>query len=179
VSEPTEILGALADDSRLRAFSAILLGATSSSEVADATGLQTKDALRALSSLQSVGLVSRTEAGWTAHPDQIRAAAIAAAPPRQYVDHGTGDAHTASVLRTFLPEGRISQMPTSRSKRLVVLDHVARVFEPGVRYPEADVTAMLSAFYDDYAALRRYLVDEGFLAREAGTYWRTGGTVEV
>ena len=33
--------------------------------------------------------------------------------------------------------------------------------------------------YDDYAALRRYLVDEGFLTREGGIYWRSGGTVEV
>jgi hypothetical protein len=37
----------------------------------------------------------------------------------------------------------------------------------------------LRAFYDDYVALRRYLVDEGFLAREGGIYWRSGGTVEV
>jgi hypothetical protein len=38
---------------------------------------------------------------------------------------------------------------------------------------------MLSAFHPDYAALRRYLVDESLLAREGGTYWRVGGTVEV
>ena len=95
MSEPTEILGVLADDSRLRAFSAVLLGATSSTEVADATGLRVKDALKALSSLQSVGLVSRNDVGWAAHPEQIRTAAIAAAPPREYVDHGTGDAQTA------------------------------------------------------------------------------------
>ena len=38
---------------------------------------------------------------------------------------------------------------------------------------------MLSAFHPDYAALRRGLVDEGFLARDGGIYWRIGGTVEV
>jgi hypothetical protein len=27
--------------------------------------------------------------------------------------------------------------------------------------------------------LRRYLVDEGLLSREAGVYWRSGGTVVV
>jgi len=32
---------------------------------------------------------------------------------------------------------------------------------------------------DDHAALRRYLVDEGFLSRQAGVYWRSGGTVDV
>ena len=56
---------------------------------------------------------------------------------------------------------------------------MARVFEPGVRYPEPDVNVMLAAFFDDYAALRRYLVDEGFLARAEGSYWRAGGSVDL
>lgn len=83
------------------------------------------------------------------------------------------------VIERFLPEGRLVQMPAKRSRRLVVLDHVARVFEPGRRYPEAEVNVLLRAFYDDYAALRRYLVDEGFLARKDGQYWRSGGSVEA
>ena len=37
----------------------------------------------------------------------------------------------------------------------------------------------LRAFHPDTAALRRYLVDEGFLTREHNVYWRTGGTVDV
>lgn len=32
--------------------------------------------------------------------------------------------------------------------------------------------AIVGAFFNDHASLRRYLVDEGFLDREAGTYWR-------
>jgi hypothetical protein len=83
------------------------------------------------------------------------------------------------VLSRFLAEGRIAQMPAKRSRRLVVLDHVARSFEPGRRYAERDVNVVLRAFFADYAALRRYLVDEGFLARDGGEYWRTGGTVDL
>ena len=82
------------------------------------------------------------------------------------------------VLRAFLDEdGRLLGMPAKHRKRLVVLDHVARVFTPGERYPEVEVNAMLHAFHADHALLRRYLVDDGFLAREGGVYWRTGGTV--
>jgi hypothetical protein len=33
----------------------------------------------------------------------------------------------------------------------------------------------LQLFHPDFAALRRYLVDEGFLTREDGVYWRSGG----
>jgi hypothetical protein len=39
------------------------------------------------------------------------------------------------------------------------------------------VNLMLGKWHEDTAALRRYLVDEGFLDREAGEYWRSGGTV--
>jgi hypothetical protein len=82
------------------------------------------------------------------------------------------------VLRAFLDgEGRLIRMPAKYSKRLVLLNYVCRVFEPGVRYPEVEVNALLRAFSDDVALLRRYLVDEGFMTRDQGVYWRTGGTV--
>lgn len=80
------------------------------------------------------------------------------------------------MLDTFVKDGRLVLMPTKRSKRLVVLDHLAQQFEPGLTYAEAEVNAILQGFYDDYAALRRYLVDEGFLTRDANVYWRTGGS---
>jgi hypothetical protein len=59
----------------------------------------------------------------------------------------------------------------------VVLEHIAALFEPGVRYPEREVDAILRAWHPDHAALRRYLVDEQLLARDAGEYWRIGGPV--
>ncbi len=61
----------------------------------------------------------------------------------------------------------------------MVLRHIVTAFEPGVRYHEREVNAILSAFYADYAMLRRSLVDEGLLSREAGIYWRSGGWVDV
>ena len=75
--------------------------------------------------------------------------------------------------------GRIVTMPAKRTRRLIVLDHVAQLFEIGVRYQEGEVNRKLRRLYDDYAALRRYLVDEGFLSREHGEYWRTGGSVSA
>ena len=83
------------------------------------------------------------------------------------------------VLRRFLVDGRLVAIPAQRGKRLVVLDYLAALFEPGVRYREAEVNQALRAYHPDFAALRRYLVDEGFMQREQGTYWRTGGTVDV
>jgi hypothetical protein len=80
-------------------------------------------------------------------------------------------------LRVFVKKGRIETMPARQSRRRLLLDKIAQGFEPGVRYPEYRVSRFLGAIYDDYAALRRYLVDEGLLSRAGGEYWRTGGTV--
>jgi hypothetical protein len=85
----------------------------------------------------------------------------------------------AAILRAFFDaQGRLVTVPAKRGKRLVVLDHLAQRFEPGERYSESEVNNRLREAHDDVAALRRYLVDEGFLSREAGVYWRTGGSVE-
>jgi hypothetical protein len=78
-------------------------------------------------------------------------------------------------------------MPAAHGKRLVVLDHLAGLFEPGRRYPEREVNELLGRYHPDYAMLRRYLVDDGFLDRadEQGpghsvkVYWRTGGSVDL
>ena len=83
------------------------------------------------------------------------------------------------VVGRFIKNGRLVIMPSKRSKLLLVLDHLAQEFELGVTYPEKEVNERLLRYHDDYAALRRYLVDEGFLTRDGGVYWRSGGTVHV
>jgi len=80
-------------------------------------------------------------------------------------------------LRVFLGEDRIETIPAKHSRRLLMLDHIAQAFEPGVRYPEQRVSSFLGTLHPDYATLRRYLVDEDLLSRSGGQYWRTGGTV--
>ena len=84
------------------------------------------------------------------------------------------------VLASFLAaDGSLHTIPSKRAKLLVVLDHLAQRFEPGDRYPEAAVNDILRPFHPDVAALRRYLVENGFLGRDQGVYWRTGGSVDV
>ena len=84
------------------------------------------------------------------------------------------------MLRNFLTaEGRLHTIPSRHSKLLVVLDHIAQSFEPGQTYPEAEVNAIIERFHPDYAALRRYLVDNQFLTREDAVYWRSGGSFHV
>ena len=81
-------------------------------------------------------------------------------------------------LRAFIRDGRITAVPAKRTRRLMLLDQVAQAFEPGRKYPEAEVDRVLKSIFDDHCALRRYLVDEAFMSRDTtGFYWRAGGTV--
>ena len=97
------------------------------------------------------------------------------------LDHGRViDALTADpALRPYLGDHVVATMPARMAKRRALLNHVTLAFEPGERYPEPVVNAFLRRIHADHAALRRYLVDEGFLDRAGGIYWRTGGSAEM
>ena len=173
-----EVVGLLADGDRLRAVAALVLGAATTEEVAEATGLGLRATVTALHRLADRGLVDRDAHGWRFAEEELRSSARAAAAAGATADeHGDAPAEEARVLRAFVKDRRLTGIPTQRSKRLVVLDLVAQDFEPGRRYSESMVNLVLGQWYADTASLRRHLVDEELLAREAGTYWRTGGTV--
>jgi hypothetical protein len=93
------------------------------------------------------------------------------------VPEGPWSADELQILSRFFEGSRLREVPTQAAKRRVVLERLVQEFEPGVRYPERDVNLQLQIFHDDYAALRRYLVDEGLMTRVDGLYWRTGGRV--
>jgi len=84
-----------------------------------------------------------------------------------------------AATRPYFRDGRLVAIPRKRPARLALFDLLANQFEPGRRYSEKTVNSVLGQYHPDYCALRRYLVDEGFLERCAGAYWRAGGTFEV
>ena len=179
VPDAGAIVGLLADDTRRRVTAALVLGAGTVDEVRAATGLPTRDVVEALARLVAGELVVRGDDGdHVLLGEAFRLAAIAASPDRPAPDP-TGDApeDEARVLRTYFRAGRLTQIPTQRAKKLIVLDRLAQEFDVGLRYSERQVNAILRRFHADVASLRRHLVDEGFLDRESGVYWRAGGSV--
>ncbi len=79
-------------------------------------------------------------------------------------------------LQPFVRDGAITVIPARRERRRLLLNEVALAFEPGVYYSERTVSLFLRQMYPDYAALRRYLIDEDLLDRRDGEYWRCGGS---
>ncbi len=177
--DAAKLVGLLADDTRLAVVAALALGAPDIAAVATATGLSQTEVALAARRLGRAGLVRRDGAELTLRRELFGAAARAAGESAPAPVPLSDDPAQDAVLQAFVHEGRLTTIPAHRAKRLVVLDHLVRVFEPGLRYPEREVNALLAVWHPDTAALRRYLVDEGLLSRDAGVYWRSGGTVEV
>jgi hypothetical protein len=175
--EAARLLGVLADPDRLKVAAALALGAFTVADVAHASGLTHKAIEHALARLVAGGLVERDAAGYRIRVEDLQSAARAAGEERRRAEAGPDGA--GAVVARFVKGGRLTALPTTLSKRTPVLDYIAQRFTPGRRYTEREVNEILGRFHDDYAALRRFLVDEGFLDRAEGLYWRSGGTFPV
>jgi hypothetical protein len=181
--DAASVLALLVAGDRLPVVAALVLGEQTLGDISARTQLPARDVLRVLTRLESAGLASADGPNWTLHLDVLRE--VVTGHRWSPAQHAASDEIVdqppaqAAVLRAFFRDGRLVRVPAQRTKRLVVLDKLARDFEPGVRYAEVEVNQKLLAYYPDYAALRRYLVEEDFLARENGVYWRAGGSVEI
>lgn len=179
---PDDILRALADPERLRIAGALAERDAPAAGLSEALDLLIAKVRRHLSRLAAAGVVRllpdrRT---YRLDPETLRWAAEQVGPPRDAgIALSAANEDEEAVLRAFFRNGRLTEIPMKASKRRVVLERIALEFEPGVRYQEREVNAVVARFATDHASLRRYLVDEGFLAREAGVYWRAGGRVDV
>jgi hypothetical protein len=177
--DAASLAGLLADDHRRRCFAAVELGATTLADAAERTGLTQPQAAKALGRLAEIGLVVGGGDGLRVDAAAVQAAARAALQRSPSSEHAGAPAEQQKVLNAFVQDGRLLSIPTTASKRAVILDWLAQEFEPGQQYSEAMVNLILGRRHADTAALRRYLVDDEFLTRESGIYWRSGGTVEA
>lgn len=75
------------------------------------------------------------------------------------------------ILRGYLRGQRLIEIPAGPERQQPILRWLAAKFEPGRRYPEREVNELLKAHHEDFATLRRALVDFRFMDREDGVYW--------
>jgi hypothetical protein len=179
---PDHILRALADPERLRIAGALAAGDAAAAALAETLALPLPRVRRHLTRLAAAGIarLQPDDRTYRLDVDTLRWAAQQVGPPRGAgIPLGAANEDEEAVLRAFFRDGRLTEVPTKASKRRIVLERIAIEFDPGIRYDEREVNAIVGAFFHDHAALRRHLVDEGFLDREAGVYWRAGGRVDV
>jgi hypothetical protein len=164
------LVGLIAESVRLRVFAAVALGAATEEQVQSMTGLADGDIKIALRRLAEGGLVISVDGRLVVQLGVLQQAAGKKAENRP-------ERVRDAVLRAFIVGGRLVSIPVRHGRRHTVLEHIVTRFEPGVRYSEKEVTAILITLHPDHVALRRHLVDHGLLARESdgSSYWRIGG----
>ena len=150
-------------------MAAIALGARTIDDVAKTSSLEPQDVRRALPRLISAGVVEHQD-GLQIDVAGLREAARERPQRQRELPGATSE--QAGVLRNFVDEGRLQAIPVRAAQRRVVLEYLAERFERGIEYSEPEVNELLGRFHDDYASLRRYLVDEGLLTRSDGLYRR-------
>lgn len=73
----------------------------------------------------------------------------------------------------FNADGSLKTFPTKEKKKIVVLQHIAGTFNSGKKYTEKEINAILSGIFNDFATIRRYLIEYGFMERydDCSYYW--------
>ncbi len=80
------------------------------------------------------------------------------------------------VLETYFKDGLdgpLSQFPAKEKRKIIVLTQILTKFEKGKTYTEIEGNEILKKVYPDFATIRRYLIEYGFLDRdrEGSHYW--------
>jgi hypothetical protein len=182
--EASGLLKMLLDVDRLAVAGALAARSMTTDQLVDMTGRDRRTVLSALGDLRAAALVRADGPVYELDVDALRAAAVVVAeieiPMDPVIGFGMSDDEQL-VLRRYFSGRVLVEIPSHRAKRLLVLQRLALEFDIGRRYSEREVNEVLGAFNPDWSTLRRGLIDEGLLDREAAGggnhYWRSGGRV--
>ena len=173
---------AMSNESRLRIVGLLAERERSVQELATLLALKEPTVSHHLATLKALGLVSARAEGvtrWHAlRLETLTTLNSGLLDPKGEVavgrERGTGaDAWETKVLETFVdPAGKLTTIPASRRKRLIVLRWLVEQFDDGRRYREAEVNETIQRRHWDCATLRRELIGAGLMAREGWVYWR-------
>lgn len=173
------IMKALADESRLAMLNSLLERPQYVEELAKRHALAPSTVSFHLKKLEQAGLVqSRKEQYYViiAANEQLLQTTlreiICSAPANKDLQDQRMEEYRRKVLTTFFKGGVLEKLPAQHKKRLIILEQFTLLFQPGHRYSEAEVTVLLRPLYDDYCTIRRLLVDERLIQRDATGYWR-------
>ena len=194
-----DMLKALADESRLALVRLLHEHEHSVGELARLMSLGEPTVSHHLARLREAGLVTlrmagnqrfyRVNDGGLARFKQLVADIEQLPPPTepvtsddQWIAALGWNAEDQQILRDHMSNGQLTHLPTRQKKLIVILRWLATLFQPDKLYTEPEVNAILRAVYaQDYVALRRDLVDLGYLRRErgGGSYWLAPDSKEV
>ena len=173
-NEVMDFVKAMASAERLRVIGALVRGNATQKEIAEQLHVPVRDVFQHLAFLSHVGVVREEDGVYELDEKAVETLARGQFEGTQ-PEYADQPEDARKVLKAYLnADGTLKQIPMDKRKLLVILTFVVDVFEYDAAYTEKEVNTILRRFNPDTAALRRYLVDHGFMARESdgSKYWR-------
>ena len=81
-------------------------------------------------------------------------------------------AYRKKVIDAFFEYGKLKSIPAQRKKERIVLEEIAKAFEPGRIYSEREVNILIADIHDDFCTIRRDMISERLMDRDERGYWR-------
>jgi len=80
------------------------------------------------------------------------------------------------VLVTYFKEGvdgPLDLLPSKEKRKIIVLQQIVKRFVPNTIYSEKEINEVLKSIHSDFATIRRYLIEYGFMDRstDCAEYW--------
>jgi len=175
--EMLSFVKALASADRLRIIGVLVRGKATQSDIAEQLHLPIKDVFNHLAFLVEVGVVHETDSYYDLDEKTVESyARVQFEGKRPTFEAGAEKPEDVrKVMKNYLNEdGTLKQIPSQGNKLLIILNFIVEAFAYDTNYTEKEVNTILRRFHVDTAALRRYLVDNGLMARESdgSRYWR-------
>jgi len=167
------------NESRLKIIGHLANGEKSVGQLADLLGVKEPTVSHHLAELKGLNLVNVRAEG-TMRIYQLNGKAlesiskdIFARPNLAALVEPSTMTEEERILRTWVKNGRIVDIPAQEKKKQILIRWLAGQIDTDRRWTEKEFNTWLKAYNEDFATLRRYLVDAGYMARENSIYWRT------
>lgn len=84
----------------------------------------------------------------------------------------TEEKYKKEVISNFFKYGRLTQIPTQRKKREIVLAQILEQFDFEREYLEKEVNEIILRYHEDFCTIRREMIAFGMMTRDHEIYKR-------
>jgi hypothetical protein len=84
------------------------------------------------------------------------------------------DNEKENIIKIYMDDkGSLKSYPSKEKNKIIVLEQIAKNFSIGKIYSEKEINRVLKRIYEDYATIRRALIEYGFIERtnDCNSYW--------
>jgi len=88
------------------------------------------------------------------------------------IDDERDEEYKQKVILNFFEHGKLKTIPAQLKKKSIILSEIVKSFEQDKNYTEKEVNLIIANYHDDFATIRRYMIEFKLMQRENGIYKR-------